>query len=382
MGQKESSVTVDGSTPPETLESRTIEGVAKYIRDGKAKRVVIMNGAGISTAAGIPDFRSPETGLYANLARLNLPYPEAVFDIGFFKENPYPFYALSAELYPGKYKPTIAHCFVRLLEKKNLLRMCFTQNIDCLEREAGVSDDKIIEAHGSYASQSCIRCLRPQPPEPLREAINKGEPAHCQNEECLGWVKPDIVFFGEALPPSFVMNRLTPAEADLIIVMGTSLTVFPFAGLPQVAREGVPRVLLNNEEAGDLGSRPDDVLALGDIDENVRKLARAIGWLDELEGLWASVAPEKAAEYRMRFEAKEPTKTTDETLEDEVAQLTAEVEKTLKLTQELTERATGKLPDGPPQSEGKDTGQKEEKEQETTQSGLDHVFPHLKKSSL
>ena len=108
-------------------------------------------GAGISTSAGIPDFRSPETGLYANLERLNLPHPEAVFELSFFRENPLPFYTLAQELYPGKYRPTITHSFINLLHEKGLLLKLFTQNIDCLEREAGVPGDLIIEAHGSFA---------------------------------------------------------------------------------------------------------------------------------------------------------------------------------------------------------------------------------------
>ena len=113
-------------------------------------------GAGISTSAGIPDFRSPGTGLYANLSRLNLPYAEAVFDIRYFRTNPEPFYTLAQEMYPGKFRPTITHSFIALLEKKGLLLKLFTQNIDCLEREAGVPDDKIIEAHGSFAKYDCL----------------------------------------------------------------------------------------------------------------------------------------------------------------------------------------------------------------------------------
>jgi NAD-dependent SIR2 family protein deacetylase len=112
----------------------------------------LKTGAGISTSAGIPDFRSPETGLYANLARLNLPYAEAVFDISYFREKPEPFYMLAQELYPGKFRPTITHSFIALLHKKGLLLKLFTQNIDCLEREAGVPGDSIIEAHGSFAT--------------------------------------------------------------------------------------------------------------------------------------------------------------------------------------------------------------------------------------
>jgi hypothetical protein len=76
----------------------------------------------------------------ANLARLRLDRPEDVFDIRFFRSNPYPFYALAKELYPGKHRPTITHSFVRLLETKGLLGTCFTQNIDTLERRAGVSE--------------------------------------------------------------------------------------------------------------------------------------------------------------------------------------------------------------------------------------------------
>ena len=113
-------------------------------------------GAGISTSAGIPDFRSPDTGLYSNLARLDLPYPEAVFDISFFRQNPLPFYTLAHDLYPGKFRPTIAHSFVRMLSDKGILLKLFTQNIDCLEREAGVPNNEIVEAHGSFARQCCI----------------------------------------------------------------------------------------------------------------------------------------------------------------------------------------------------------------------------------
>lgn len=108
-------------------------------------------GAGISTSAGIPDFRSPDTGLYANLARLDLPYAEAVFDISYFRNNPLPFYTLAQELFPGKYRPTITHSFIKLLHDKDLLLKLFTQNIDCLELEAGLPEDMVVEAHGSFA---------------------------------------------------------------------------------------------------------------------------------------------------------------------------------------------------------------------------------------
>jgi NAD-dependent histone deacetylase SIR2 len=159
MGQENSHELIDPNTPPHTLSSRSIEGVADFLKDesGRPKRVVVMTGAGISTSAGIPDFRSPDTGLYANLARLDLPHPEAVFDISFFRQNPKPFYVLAKELYPGKFHPTVAHAFIALLEEKYMLQKLFTQNIDCLERRAGVPDDKIVEAHGRYCYFGLLR---------------------------------------------------------------------------------------------------------------------------------------------------------------------------------------------------------------------------------
>lgn len=324
MGSEESRV-VDGHAQSQALKARTLDALAQYIREGKAKKIVVMTGAGISTSAGIPDFRSPDTGLYANLARLNLPYAEAVFDISYFRNNPDPFYTLAQELYPGKFRPTITHSFIALLEKKGLLLKLFTQNIDCLEREAGVSDGKIIEAHGSFAKQSCIDCKSPYPADRMHEAISSKTVPNCLEPSCDGLVKPDIVFFGEQLPAAFFENRSLPAEADLCIVMGTSLSVHPFASLPMLCRYGTPRLLINSERVGDMGERADDVLLLEDCDKGVRKLASALGWLDELEELWATTAKEQDDE------AEVVKKSRDEILQDEVDKLTREVEENLKL---------------------------------------------------
>ncbi|OCL14538.1 NAD-dependent deacetylase sirtuin-2, partial [Glonium stellatum] len=328
MGQESSLPMIDESTPTQTLESRTLESVAKLLKEGRFRRVVVMTGAGISTSAGIPDFRSPDTGLYANLARLNLPYAEAVFDISYFRNNPLPFYTLAQELYPGKYRPTITHSFIRLLYEKGLLLKLFTQNIDCLEREAGVPGEMIVEAHGSFARQSCIECHSIYPDDLMHKAIRDKEVPRCLKETCGGLVKPEIVFFGEQLPADFFRNKELPAAADLCIIMGTSLSVHPFAGLPQYCSDSVPRLLINQEQVGTLGSRTDDVLLLGDCDVGVRRLAAACGWLEELEELWQQTAPTKEVESK-----EKKKKSKDEQLEDEVEKLTKEVEQTLKLSE-------------------------------------------------
>ncbi|KAK3724407.1 Sir2 histone deacetylase Hst2 [Vermiconidia calcicola] len=328
MGQEESSP-INDSVPPSSLAGRTVEALAEYIKSGKAEKVVVMTGAGI------------KTGLYANLARLNLPYAEAVFEINYFRQNPEPFYTLAHELYPGKYRPTIAHSFIRLLDDKGLLLKHFTQNIDCLDREAGVPGDKIVEAHGSFARQSCIDCSMPYPEVDIKRHIDAKTIPKC--EHCKGLVKPEIVFFGEQLPADFFRNRSLPSEADLCIVMGTSLTVQPFASLPSMVKESTPRVLINKERVGGIGSGADDVLLLGDCDDGVRKLAKACGWLDELEALWARTAPAQAAQSHT--EAKDK----DQVLEDEIDKLTKDVDKTLDLSRWLDQRVRNEKRATPPQ---------------------------------
>lgn len=332
--------------------------------------------------------------MYANLARLNLPYAEAVFDISYFRKNPTPFYTLAHELYPGKYRPTVTHSFITLLHQKGLLLKLFTQNIDCLEREAGVPDDSIIEAHGSFARQSCIDCKSPYPQEELKKHIEAKTIPHCQKSSCKGLVKPEIVFFGEQLPSAFFDNIDVPAEADLCIVLGTSLQVQPFASLPQACKSGTPRVLINLERVGGLGSRSDDVLLLGDCDAGVRKLAKAIGWDEELEELWAKTAPEYVpGKPKAKAAKEEAKKTRDEIFQDEVDKLTKEVDKTLDVSKWHAEQVKRDHLDGQASTADSADPEKEEKtmrydenagdKEKAPADGLGHVFPHMSsKSSL
>lgn len=257
------------------------------------KKITFFQGAGISTSAGIPDFRSPKTGLYSNLSKLNLPYPEAVFDIDYFKENPKAFYTLADELFPGNFMPTKYHYLLRLLQDKGKLHRVYTQNIDTLERIAGIKDEYIVEAHGSFASSHCIDCNYEMSTSKLRELMkdkdnNEGIPI-CP--KCKGYVKLDIVFFGEGLPEKFFSQWEEDADnVSVAIVAGTSLTVYPFASLPSEVSTKCIRLLLNKEVVGDFRyqDRKSDILLLTDCDEGAEHIADAFGWREELENLIAS----------------------------------------------------------------------------------------------
>jgi len=287
----------DEQRHPSVLTSLDLDGIVDYIKSGKAKNIITMAGAGISTSAGIPDFRTPGTGLYDNLQKYELPNPMSIFDIRFFKENPKPFFTLAKELYPGNFDPTASHYFIKLLEKKSLLLRHFTQNIDTLERVAGIGDDKIVEAHGAFHEGHCIKCRKEFSQEWIKKLIFNDETPTC---DCGGYVKPDIVFFGENLPERFYDCMQTDfVKCDLLIILGTSLVVQPFASLIDRVGQDCPRLLINMEKAG-VSSRLDQVLGgrglqldspgnyrdvswLGDCDQGCKKLAEGLGWGQELE---------------------------------------------------------------------------------------------------
>ncbi|KAG8563797.1 hypothetical protein GDO81_016202 [Engystomops pustulosus] len=243
-----------------------------------------MAGAGISTDSGIPDFRSPN-GLYSKLKEYSLPYPEAVFDISFFLHDPSPFLRLSEELLPGRHHPNSAHYFLRLLHDKGLLLRLYTQNIDGLERAAGIPAEKLVEAHGSFASSTCTMCLKEYPGETFRDSVMKSEVPRCS--ACGGLIKPDIVFFGEQLPARFFLHLTDFPRADLLFVMGTSLEVEPFASLVYAVSRSTPRVLINRDQVGPFLDNSDglNVVELGSVTSGVKRLVQLLGWEHELEEL-------------------------------------------------------------------------------------------------
>ncbi|XP_050293397.1 NAD-dependent protein deacetylase sirtuin-2 isoform X1 [Anthonomus grandis grandis] len=289
------------SSSHKVLNDVSLDGIVDYIQKNGCKNIITMAGAGISTSAGIPDFRSVGTGLYHNLQKYNLPHPQAIFELDFFNENPKPFFVLAKELYPGTFKPTLCHYFIKLLNDKGMLLRHYTQNIDTLERVAGIPEEKLVEAHGTFYTGHCLACREKYTLEWMKERIFKDEIPIC--EKCPGVVKPDIVFFGENLPEKF--HHSIDADfhkCDLLIILGSSLVVHPFAGLVDMPPSRTPRLLINREKAGhrtgimammgisgglefDKKGNSRDVAWLGDCDDGCQLLADKLGWGDELKEL-------------------------------------------------------------------------------------------------
>ncbi|MFZ2412775.1 MAG: Sir2 family NAD-dependent protein deacetylase [Candidatus Cryosericum sp.] len=213
--------------------------LAELIR--KSHHIVALTGAGISTAAGIPDFRGPN-GIYVT----HQYDPEKTFDIDWFDKDPHTFFAFARDFLSilDRVQPTQAHTFLAELEQQGLLRSVITQNIDGLHQKAGSRN--VIEVHGSFQQGHCRVCGRTCSYEELNHKIHTGNIPHC--DRCDGVVKPDIVFYGEAV------RRMDEAEsdarhADLFLAIGTSLTVYPAAMLP--ALSGGPVVSINRGVTGE-----------------------------------------------------------------------------------------------------------------------------------
>ncbi|KAL7402507.1 hypothetical protein ABVT39_015880 [Epinephelus coioides] len=289
-----SSGSTSGQDSPSALAAKSssrggLASVARLVKLGRCKNVVVVAGAGISTASGIPDFRTPGTGLYANLEKYNIPYPEAIFNIDYFSNDPQPFFSLAKALYPGRHRPNYIHYFIRMLHHKGLLLRMYTQNIDGLEKLCGIPDEKLVEAHGSFATASCHLCYTAYPAEEAKHAIMNDNVPICTF--CAATVKPDVVFFGEDLPQKYFLHTKDFRKADLLIIMGTSLQIEPFASLVNTVRSTVPRLLLNRHAVGPFEKVPlrrGDRVELGDLEDTVRRFAEMLGWNDEIEELMRS----------------------------------------------------------------------------------------------
>lgn len=243
----------------------------------ESKKILVLTGAGVSVSCGIPDFRSRD-GIYARLAVdfPDLPDPQAMFDVSYFIRDPRPFFKFAREIYPGKFKPSRSHRFISLLQKTGRLLRNYTQNIDTLEQVAGITN--VIQCHGSFATASCFKCKHQVGCETIREDIfNQTIPRcpKCPPDEVLGILKPDIVFFGESLPDKFHRQMsLDQHEADLLIVIGSSLKVRPVALIPSSLPNEIPQILINREP---LPHMQFDVELLGDSDTIIGELCSRLG---------------------------------------------------------------------------------------------------------
>lgn len=185
-----------------------------------AKRIVFFGGAGVSTESGIPDFRSVD-GLYAQ--KYDYP-PETILSHSFFMKNTEEFYKFYREKMLFEAEPNAAHLKLAEWEKRGVLTAVVTQNIDGLHYDAG--SKRVFELHGSVRRNYCMKCGRFYPLEYIKDSI--GVPK-CS---CGGIIKPDVVLYEEPLCEEVVNGAVEAIlNADLMIVGGTSLTVYPAAGL-------------------------------------------------------------------------------------------------------------------------------------------------------
>ena len=239
-----------------------------------------MAGAGISTASGIPDFRSPGTGLYYNTKKYNVANPTDVFDLKYFNRNPNPFLDIIRDFIRSDKQPNSIHKFCKTLESHGLLLRMYTQNIDGLEKKSGISPTKLVEAHGTLESASCCKCFAPHSPSWTEKMILAHRVPSCRRKSCSGYVKPDVVMFGEELPKKFYLYPKDFQKCDLLIIMGTSLNVEPFSELVDAVPRKCPRVLLNRDAVGPFTNsrRKNDIFIPGDITNSLKQVVKLVGW--------------------------------------------------------------------------------------------------------
>ena len=239
-----------------------------------------MAGAGISTASGIPDFRSPGTGLYYNTKKYNVSNPTDVFDLKYFNRNPNPFLDIIRDFIRSEKQPNSIHKFCKTLESHGVLLRMYTQNIDGLEKKCGISSTKLVEAHGTLESASCCKCFAPHSPSWTEKMILAHRVPSCRRKSCSGYVKPDVVMFGEELPKKFYLYPKDFQKCDLLIIMGTSLNVEPFSELVDAVPRKCPRVLLNRDAVGPFADsrRKNDIFVPGDILKSLKQVIKLAGW--------------------------------------------------------------------------------------------------------
>jgi NAD-dependent deacetylase len=209
-----------------------------------AKHLVALTGAGVSTLSGIRDFRG-KNGLYSDPEIQ--PDAEKMFDINYFETDPSLYYGSAGSFIYNidEKEPSVVHTFLGGLEKQGYLKSVITQNIDLLHQKGG--SEKVIEIHGSPKYHYCLRCAGIRMGfDEAAAIVRSGGMPKCP--DCGRVLKPAITFFGESLPADALREAVSEAQkADLMLIWGTSLTVFPAASMPDYTlRGGGMIVIVNN----------------------------------------------------------------------------------------------------------------------------------------
>jgi NAD-dependent deacetylase len=202
--------------------------LAELLRD--AERAVVLTGAGISVPSGIPDFRTPGTGLWENVDPLEVAHIDA------WRRDPDRFWRFYGQRFASLVdkRPNDAHRALVELERRGLVRGVITQNVDRLHRVAGT--ERLIEVHGSIEWSVCLQCGGRVPLERVVELLAAADEAP-ECAACVLPLKPDVVLFGELLPEQALAEAHELARtADLMLCVGSSLEVHPVAGLPAITR--------------------------------------------------------------------------------------------------------------------------------------------------
>ncbi|KAL7511168.1 hypothetical protein ACHAXN_011891 [Cyclotella atomus] len=279
-----------------------LASLARFILSPDCQSIVILTGAGVSVASGIPDFRSPG-GMYDTLRpelitateqqrKLMTMDPTYVVEKNMFLQNSFPYLEVRRPFILGVrdriWKPTIAHHFASLLHSKaDKLTRVYTQNIDGLTNAVGLPDGKIVSVHGTIGKAGCESCGEDMDFDAFCSEVEVNCPS-CGKAT----VKPKTVLFGSSLPAEFFDKASQDLPTtDLLIVAGTSLVVSPANSLAYNVPTNTVRVIVNNEPAGEelgIDYSPDakrDFFARGDCDEVFLDLIGELGWIADLKEL-------------------------------------------------------------------------------------------------
>jgi NAD-dependent deacetylase len=244
-------------------------------RLARSKNAVALTGAGISTESGIPDFRSPG-GLWTRV-------DPGEFSLDRFLQNPARFWRLHCELKSsGDFnlaaaEPNRAHFALARMEQMGIMKCVITQNVDNLHQRAGSVE--VVEFHGNMLRASCMKCRSLEPIEVVEARVNDGTEEAPRCAKCGGLLKPDAVFFGEAIPSkALAISQIQTQKCDVLLVVGTSLQVFPAAQIPLSAKAKNPTayVVEVNREPSALHQQVADVLLLGGAGDIMERLLEAV----------------------------------------------------------------------------------------------------------